>query len=89
MAGRVRINSKKAQQADAGVPVVLDEVSVGGDASKGRAAANELNVLKGLKFRTALAAPLRTEDVLDWKEYGSTVVIITKDGRKLTADKAE
>jgi hypothetical protein len=31
--------------------------------------------------------PLETGDVLDWKDKGTTVVIVTKDGRKYSVSK--
>jgi urease accessory protein UreE len=31
--------------------------------------------------------PLKEEDMLDWKDNGETVVIVTKDGKKYTVKK--
>jgi urease accessory protein UreE len=33
--------------------------------------------------------PLTQDDILDWKDYGDTVVIVTADGQKYTIDKVE
>ena len=56
--------------------------------------------LAGLKYRSskpvktedgvrhqATERALRPEDVLDWKDLGATVVIVTADGQKITVDK--
>jgi hypothetical protein len=48
--------------------------------------------LAGLKFRTAkdgepVKRNLTPADVLDWKDKGGTVVIVTGDGQKYTVDK--
>jgi len=31
--------------------------------------------------------PMRQEDVLDWKDNGQTVTMVTADGQKLTVEK--
>jgi hypothetical protein len=33
--------------------------------------------------------PLTADDVLDWKDYGDTVVIVTTDGQKYKVDKVK
>lgn len=35
----------------------------------------------------AAERPLKPEDVLDWKDTGEQIVLVTADGRKVTVDK--
>ena len=43
----------------------------------------------GRKTLQAIAKqrPLREEDILNWKDYGDKVVIVTNDGKKYTVEK--
>jgi len=42
---------------------------------------------KEKKIRQAVERPLTPDDVLEWKDKGDEVVIVTKDGQKYTVSK--
>ena len=60
-------------------------------------------LLKGLVFRTSelnkdkegkksyvpVKRPLAVGDILDWKDCGETVVLVTTDGQKYTVEKGK
>ncbi len=56
---------------------------------KFRTSTVELVEKEGRKVKkfTPVERPLAADDVLSWKDTGSAVVIVTKDGQKITVEK--
>lgn len=42
---------------------------------------------KKVKKYVPTERPLKPEDVLDWKDYGDKIVLVTSDGQKVTVEK--